>query len=70
VTQIGKTRRVQRMSVALARNVVKGLAAEHGSCIRPVRLRRTDPRPGVTVAVLQPLCPGRCGSGGDTTGRR
>ena len=26
----------------LARNVVKDLAAEHGACLRPVQLRRTE----------------------------
>ena len=38
----GKTTRAQRMAMPLARQVVKDLAVEHGACIRPVQLRRTN----------------------------
>jgi hypothetical protein len=38
----------------LARNVVKDLAAEHGACIRPVQLRRTDIGTGHIEQVLIP----------------
>ena len=34
--------RAQRLAMPLARDVVRDLAAEHGGCIRPVQLRRTD----------------------------
>jgi hypothetical protein len=49
----------------LARDVVKDLAVEHGACIRPVQLRRTDITTGTTETVLVPcghtlasVCPG------------
>jgi len=38
----------------LARDVVKNLAVEHGGCIRPVQLRRTDLDTGRTDQVLIP----------------
>ena len=38
----------------LARTVVKDLALEHGACIRPVQLRRTDISTGQTEQVLVP----------------
>ena len=38
----------------LARDVVKDLAVEHGACIRPVQLRRTDLTTGETEPVLVP----------------
>ena len=38
----------------LARDVVKDLAVEHGACIRPVQLRRTDLSTGETMPVLVP----------------
>jgi hypothetical protein len=38
----------------LARDVVKDLAVEHGACIRPVQLRRTDLGTGETEPVLVP----------------
>ena len=38
----------------LARDVVKDLAVEHGGCIRPVQLRRTDLTTGRTEPVLVP----------------
>ncbi len=38
----------------LARDVVRDLAVEHGACIRPVQLRRTDLATGETEPVLVP----------------
>ena len=38
----------------LARDVVKDLAINHGGCIRPVQLRRTDLATGLTESVLVP----------------
>jgi hypothetical protein len=38
----------------LARDVVKDLAVEHGACIRPIQLRRTDLATGQTEPVLVP----------------
>ena len=38
----------------LARNVVKDLAAEHGACLRPVQLRRTEIDTGHVEQVLIP----------------
>ena len=38
----------------LAREVVKDLAVEHGACIRPVQLRRTDLDTGAVEQVLVP----------------
>jgi hypothetical protein len=49
-----KTTRVQRMAMPLARDVVKDVAIEHGGCIRPVQLRRTDLATGETEQVLVP----------------
>ena len=37
-----RTTRAERLSMPLARAVVKDVAIEHGACIRPVQLRRTD----------------------------
>src|SRR5215471_6385791 len=54
VTRTGKTTRVQRMAMPLARDVVKDVAIEHGGCIRPVQLRRTDLATGETEQVLVP----------------
>ena len=44
MTEEGTTRttRAQRLAMPLAREVVQELAVEHGACIRPVQLRRTD----------------------------
>jgi len=46
--------RVERLSMPLARDVVKDLAVEHGACVRPVQLRRTDLATGETEPVLVP----------------
>src|SRR5436190_18680454 len=42
------------MAAPLARTVVKDLAAEHGACLRPVQLRRTDIDTGHIEQVLIP----------------
>jgi hypothetical protein len=49
-----KKTRAERLSMPLARDVVKDLAIEHGACIRPVQLRRTDLATGQTEPVLVP----------------
>jgi hypothetical protein len=49
-----KTRRVERMAMPLARQVVTEVAVEHGACIRPVQLRRTDLDTGERGQVLIP----------------
>ena len=54
MTETGKTTRAQRMAMPLARDVVKDIAIEHGGCIRPVQLRRTDLTTGETEQVLVP----------------
>jgi Replication initiator protein, pSAM2 len=50
----GKTTRMQRMAMPLAREVVRDLAVEHGACIRPIQLRRTNLDTGETAPVLVP----------------
>ena len=50
----GRLTRAERLSMPLARDVVKDLAAEHGACLRPVQLRRTDIDTGETSQVLVP----------------
>jgi hypothetical protein len=42
------------MAMPLARNVVKDLATEHGACLRPVQLRRTEIETGYVEQVLIP----------------
>jgi hypothetical protein len=49
-----KTTRAQRMAMPLARQVVRDLAVEHGACIRPIQLRRTNLDTGDTDTVLVP----------------
>ena len=49
-----KTTRAQRMAMPLARQVVQDLAVEHGACIRPIQLRRTNLDTGETDTVLVP----------------
>lgn len=46
--------RAQRLAMPLARAVVRQLAAEHGACLRPVQLRRTDISTGQVEQVLVP----------------
>ena len=49
-----RTTRAQRLAMPLARDVVRDLAAEHGGCVRPVQLRRTDLDTGQIEQVLVP----------------
>ena len=49
-----RTTRAQRMAMPLAREVVRDLAVEHGACIRPVQLRRTNLDTGAVDQVLVP----------------
>jgi hypothetical protein len=49
-----KKTRAERLSMPLARDVVKDLAIEHGACVRPIQLRRTDLTTGQTEPVLVP----------------
>jgi hypothetical protein len=42
------------MAMPLARHVVRDLAAEHGACLRPVQLRRTEIDTGHVEQVLIP----------------
>ena len=49
-----RTTRAQRMAMPLAREVVKDLAVEHGACIRPIQLRRTNLDTGQVDQVLVP----------------
>jgi hypothetical protein len=46
--------RAERLAMPLARDVVKDLAIEHGACIRPVQLRRTNLDTGAVDQVLVP----------------
>jgi hypothetical protein len=46
--------RADRLAMPLARDVVKDLAVEHGACIRPVQLRRTNLDTGSVDQVLVP----------------
>src|SRR2546423_433996 len=50
----GRTTRAERMAMPLARQVVRDLAAEHGACLRPVQLRRTEIDTGYVEQVLIP----------------
>ena len=56
MTQAGERRgtRAERLAMPLARNVVRDLAAEHGACLRPVQLRRTEVTTGWIEQVLVP----------------
>ena len=49
-----RTTRAERMTMPLARQVVKDLAVEHGACIRPIQLRRTNVDTGEVEQVLVP----------------
>ena len=54
MTGSSKTTRAERLTTPLARDVVKDIAINHGGCIRPVQLRRTDLATGQTEPVLVP----------------
>ena len=49
-----KRTRAERLSMPVARTVVKDVAIEHGACIRPLQLRRTDLTTGEGEQVLVP----------------
>ena len=49
-----KKTRAERLSMPLARDVVKDLAVEHGACVRPIQLRRTNLDTGEADTVLVP----------------
>ena len=76
----GRTTRAERMAMPLARQVVKDLAAEHGACLRPVQLRRTEIDTGHveqvlipcghTLATVCPPCAERAGSCGPHSAAR
>jgi Replication initiator protein, pSAM2 len=53
-TSTKRTTRAERLAMPLAREVVKDLVVEHGVCIRPVQLRRTDLATGAVEQVLVP----------------
>ena len=57
-----RTTRAQRMAMPLAREVVKDLAVEHGACIRPIQLRRTNLDTGEVGHGARPVRahPGAC----------
>jgi hypothetical protein len=56
-TLTGKTTRAERLAQPLAREVAEQVAADHGVCIRPVSLRRTNIATGTTEVIDVP-----CGS--------
>ena len=49
-----RTTRAERLAMPLAQQVVRDLAVEHGACIRPVQLRRTNLDTGDIDQVLVP----------------
>jgi hypothetical protein len=53
-TTTTRTTRAERLAMPLAREVVLDLAVEHGACIRPVQLRRTNLETGDVEQVLVP----------------
>ncbi len=53
-TTTARTTRAERLAMPLARKVVHDLAVEHGACIRPVQLRRTNLDTGEIEQVLVP----------------
>jgi replication initiator protein RepSA len=53
-TTTTRTTRAQRMTMPLAREVVRDLAVQNGACIRPIQLRRTNLDTGETDTVLVP----------------
>src|SRR5579875_4005800 len=53
-TAPGRASRAQRLAMPLAREVVRDLAVEHGACVRPIQLRRTNLDTGEVDQVLVP----------------
>ena len=52
-----RTNRAQRLTMPLARDAIRDLAAEHGACIRPVQLRRTNLHTGQVDRRSSPAAP-------------
>jgi hypothetical protein len=50
----GRTTRADRMAQPTSRDAVRAVAENHGACLRPVQLRRTDPDTGQVEQVLIP----------------
>jgi hypothetical protein len=46
--------RAQRLAMPLARDVVREVAVNHGGCVRPIQLRRTDTTTGQVQQVMVP----------------
>jgi hypothetical protein len=53
-TTPARTTRAQRMAMPMARQVIRDLAVEHGACIRPVQMRRTNRDTGEVEQILVP----------------
>ena len=53
-TATGRTTRAERMAQPRLSEVIKAVAEEHGACIRPVQLRKTNLDTGQTEQVLIP----------------
>ena len=51
---VSRKTRAERLAMPLAREVVRDLALDHGACIRPLQLRRTNLDTGQTEPVLVP----------------
>jgi hypothetical protein len=51
---VSRKTRAERLAMPLAREVVRDLAVEHGACIRPLQLRRTNLDTGQIESVLVP----------------
>jgi hypothetical protein len=54
MTTTGRTTRAERMAQPTARDAVRAVAENHGACLRPIQLRRTDQDTGQTEQVLVP----------------
>jgi hypothetical protein len=50
----GRTTRADRMAHPTARDAVRAVAENHGACVRPIQLRRTDTATGQVEHVLIP----------------
>ncbi|WP_338037030.1 replication initiator [Nocardiopsis ganjiahuensis] len=53
-TPTGKSTRAERLAQPLAREVAEQVTADHGVCIRPVSLRRTNIATGATEVIDVP----------------
>src|SRR5215471_1602265 len=52
--QSGRTTRADRMAQPTAREAVRAVAENHGACLRPIQLRRTNTETGEVDQVLIP----------------